>query len=885
MTYYIELIASFTKNDFILDYEAVAKKGFTEDKRQFEQAWQAQFRANKDQTLFYFGFLSNLDFLSPTMAFLHQISAGFLQKIATQPDLEFSRENVDLDLSTDEIEEIRKIIPFGNGMAHVNDSWIIGIWERLAHVYQEAIKAYPGTVAAFLTEHHAGINVAGRIFFHLVENGEDERYPFAFLATYSTKPEDGKKAVHTPLKNALREYQNQPEKLIQLLSTVSRVADASGFISDLMESGELFSPLKLTARDATVFLTEIPLYEEAGIMCRIPNWWRKKTNQLRINLTVGEKEPAKVGMDAILSFKPNLLFGDMTISKAEIQGLLAETQGLALIKGKWVEINHDQLQAALEALSKAEVLADQQELTLAQAMRLELGSEELLGIPTTGVEVHVSTGDWLRHVKETMANPQTLRGQQPELSFHGELRPYQQTGYDWLKYMVDLRLGACLADDMGLGKTIQIIALLEHLRSHQGDRVLLILPASLIGNWEKEIKKFAPEMPVCVLHGMAAAKDPGAFLAEPVFLTITTYGMAVRVSELGEIRWDLIILDEAQAIKNPGTKRTKTIKALKAKTRIAMTGTPIENHLSDLWSLFDFLDGGLLGSAKEFTGFTKGLKKDPTGYTKLRNLVNPFILRRLKTDAAIISDLPDKIEIKEYPVLSKKQMVLYQNLVKELAKKLKETDGIARKGLVLASIIKLKQICNHPDQYLGQDLYKRDHSGKFEMLESICETIYEKRERVLVFTQFKEMTEPLSRFLEELFHRPGLVLHGGTPVAKRTELVEAFNGEAYIPFMVLSLKAGGVGLNLTGANNVIHFDRWWNPAVENQATDRAFRIGQTKDVMVHKFITAGTIEEKIDAMIEEKNQLAGDIIQASGEGWITELDNEQLLKLLSLGGV
>ena len=885
MTDYIELIASFTTDDFILDYEAVVKKGFTEDKRQFEQAWQAQFRANKDQTLFYFGFLSNLDFLSPTMAFLHQISAGFIQKIAKQPDLEFSRENVDLSLTPDEIEEMRRITPFGNGMAHVNEGWILGIWERLIHVYQEAIKFYPGTVAAFLTEHHAGINVAGRIFFHLVENSEDEQYPFAFLATYATKPDDGKKAVHTPLKNALREYQNQPEKLIQLLSTVSRVADVSGFISDLMESGELFSPLKLTARDATVFLTEIPLYEEAGIMCRIPNWWRKKTNQLRLNLTVGEKEPAKVGMDAILSFKPNLLFGDSAISKAEIQKLLAETQGLALIKGKWVEINHDQLQAALEALSKAEALADQQELTLAQAMRLELGSEELLGIPTTGMAIHVSTGDWLRQVKETMANPQMLKGFKPEPSFHGELRPYQQTGYDWLKYMVDLGLGACLADDMGLGKTVQIIALLEHLRSHQGDRVLLILPASLIGNWEKEIAKFAPEMPICVLHGLAAAKDPETFLANPVFLTITTYGMAVRVQALSEIRWDLIILDEAQAIKNPGTKRTKTIKALKAKTRIAMTGTPIENHLSDLWSLFDFLDGGLLGNAKEFTRFTKGLKKDPTGYTKLRNLVNPFILRRLKTDAAIISDLPDKIEIKEYPVLSKKQMVLYQNLVADLAKKLKETEGIARKGLVLSSLIKLKQICNHPDQYLGQDLYKRDHSGKFEMLESICETIYEKRERVLVFTQFKELAEPLAQFLEELFQRPGLVLHGGTPVAKRTELVEAFNGEAYIPFMVLSLKAGGVGLNLTGANNVIHFDRWWNPAVENQATDRAFRIGQTKDVMVHKFITTGTIEEKIDAMIEEKSQLAGDIIQASGEGWITELDNEQLLDLLKLGGI
>ena len=884
MTDYLELIASFTKDDFILDYEAVAKKGFSEDKRQFEQAWQTRFRANKDRALFYFGFLSQQDFLSPTMAFLQQLSQAFVQKIAQQPDMEFSREKIDLSLSPDEIDEIRKIIPFGNGMAHVNERWLIGIWERLGVVYAEAIKAYPGTVAAFLTEHHAGISMAGRIFFHLVENSGDDRYPFAFLATYASKPEDSQKAVHTPLKNALREYQNDPDKLLELLATVSRVADVSGFVSDLMESGELFSPLRLTAADATVFLSEIPLYEGAGIMCRIPNWWRKKTNQLSLNLTVGEKAPATVGIEAILSFTPNLVFGDSTLSKKEIQELLAQTEGLALIKGKWVEIKHDQLKAALEALTKAEALAAQEDLTLAQAMRLELKPEQLLGTANAAMTVTVSTGDWLRQLKETMANPHRLTEQAPEPSFHGVLRPYQQTGFDWLKYMVKLRLGACLADDMGLGKTIQIIALLEHLRQQQRGPMLLILPASLIGNWEKEINKFAPEMPVSVLHGSTASKDPEAFLAESTFLTITTYGMAVRTLALAEIDWDLIILDEAQAIKNPGTKRTKTIKALKAKTRIAMTGTPIENRLSDLWSLFDFLDGGLLGNAKEFTGFTKGLTADPSGYAKLRNLINPFMLRRLKTDAAIISDLPDKIEIKEYPILSKKQTVLYQNLVIEVEKKLKDIDGIARKGLVLASLIKLKQICNHPDQYLGQDLYKREHSGKFEMLENICQTIYEKRERVLVFTQFKEMTEPLSQFLEALFHRPGLVLHGGTPVAQRTAMVDVFNGPDYVPYMVLSLKAGGVGLNLTGANNVIHFDRWWNPAVENQATDRAFRIGQTRDVMVHKFITSGTIEEKIDTMIEEKSQLADDLIQASGEAWITELNDDQLLGLLKLGG-
>ena len=313
-----------------------------------------------------------------------------------------------------------------------------------------------------------------------------------------------------------------------------------------------------------------------------------------------------------------------------------------------------------------------------------------------------------------------------------------------------------------------------------------------------------------------------------------------------------------------------------------MTGTPVENRLTDLWSIFDFLNQGLLGSGKEFTDFTKGLKDNPDGYAKLREAVNPFILRRLKTDKSIISDLPDKVEVRAFTTLTKKQVVLYQKFVEGLEEKLFRSEGIERKGLILASLLRLKQICNHPDHYLGQSAYEEGQSGKFLQLREICETIYEKRERVLVFTQFREIIEPLSDFLETVFERRGLTLHGGTQVNKRQELVERFCGREYVPYMVLSLKAGGVGLNLAAANHVIHFDRWWNPAVENQATDRAFRIGQTKNVMVHKFITSGTIEEKIDAMIEEKQKLSGDIVAASGESWITEMSNDQLMDLFRL---
>ena len=461
---------------------------------------------------------------------------------------------------------------------------------------------------------------------------------------------------------------------------------------------------------------------------------------------------------------------------------------------------------------------------------------------------------------------------------------YQERGVSWLHLMKTLGLGACLADDMGLGKTIQIIALLNYNRMQRKEKALLVVPASLIGNWMSELEKFAPSLRYYVCHPSENKEiEENEALAEGVQLVITTYGMLAKYEWLQQQRWDSLILDEAQAIKNPGTKQTKLVKHMNADFRIAMTGTPIENRLGDLWSLFDFLNKGLLGTAKEFTQFTRRLRESTEGYSRLRQVVSPFILRRLKTDRTIITDLPDKIEMKSYAALTKKQVVLYNKLVKELQEKLESAEeGIQRKGLVLAALMKFKQICNHPDQYLGQMVYGEQDSGKFARLREICETIYEKRERVLIFTQFKEITESLRGFLETIFQHKGLVLHGETQVSKRKELVEAFQGKEYVPFMVLSIKAGGVGLNLTAANHVIHFDRWWNPAVENQATDRAFRIGQQKNVIVHKFITQGTVEEKIDQIIADKTRLSGEIVPDIQEGWITEMDNGQLMDLMRL---
>ena len=450
--------------------------------------------------------------------------------------------------------------------------------------------------------------------------------------------------------------------------------------------------------------------------------------------------------------------------------------------------------------------------------------------------------------------------------------------------MKQLRLGACLADDMGLGKTVQVIALLDAVRQQKAEKTLLVLPASLIGNWKQELDRFAPALRYRVLHP-SEQSEPVRSEADldGCDLLLTTYGMVSRTDWLKDVHWDNLVLDEAQAIKNPATRQTRAVKKLSADWRAVLTGTPIENRLADLWSIFDFLNAGLLGTSREFGTFTQRLQTENAGYGRLRQMLSPLILRRLKTDRAVIDDLPEKIEMKTFAGLSKKQAVLYQQKVSALREALEQpVTQMERRGLILASIVTFKQICNHPDQYTGQTGFDEKESGKFARLREICETIYEKRERVLVFTQFRELTEPLAAYLEQIFGHRGLVLHGGTPVARRRQLVADFQGQDYIPFMVLSVKAGGVGLNLTAANHVIHFDRWWNPAVENQATDRAFRIGQKKNVLVHKLITTGTIEEKIDRLIEDKTSLARDIIPEKQETWITEMNNQQLMQLFSL---
>jgi non-specific serine/threonine protein kinase len=857
-----EITAIFTEDSFTLDRSSARGENYF-----FDQATLDEFARDKYKAMYDLGFAAKNGKFSPTLAYLQYISREFSDALARDSDIEITRTFSRLTEGTK--LEILRAAPYGIGIEFVNGRWIEGVWKRLGEIFDREIEGHSGAVSDYLRGKNSSMNVVGRVFFHLVENKRDES-PFAFLSTYSTGSRE--KVNHLPLKNALMEYKEDRDKLLALLATVSRAVERSELISELVESGELFSPLKFDADEAYTFLKEVPIYEECGVICRIPDWWRKK-GRVRVSVAVGNTAPSVVGMEALIAFNPEIYLGDLQMSKEEIEALLLQTSGLSFIKGKWVEVDHDKLKAALEAFDRA---ASMGSVTFAEAMRMQLSAGEEIKAGD-GASVEMTNGEWLESLRGRLLDPAKMGDLSAGKDFRAALRSYQQAGLNWLGQMKALGFGSLLADDMGLGKTVQILALLEYIRKNGGAKTLLVIPASLLFNWRSEADKFAPMLKYSVVH--SGSKE---FDIDEADLFITTYGMASRLETLKEREWDLIVLDEAQAIKNSGTKQTKALKALKASNKIAMTGTPIENRLSDLWSIFDFLNKGLLGSAKEFDKFAKGLKDDIKGYSRLRDIVSPFILRRLKTDKSVISDLPDKIEVKAFTELTKKQVVLYGALVKDIEAALGGASGIARKGLVLSSIVKFKQICNHPDQYLGQSSFDASHSGKFEKLAEICETIAEKRERALVFTQFKEMTVPIADYLETVFGRKGLVLHGGVQVKKRGELVERFNGEEYVPFMVLSLKAGGAGLNLTAANHVIHFDRWWNPAVENQATDRAFRIGQKKNVVVHKFITMGTIEEKINKMLEEKQKMVSDVMASSGKTWITEMNDEELMRLFSL---
>ncbi len=786
------------------------------------------------------------------------------------------------------------------GLEYLTADLLRRLWGELRNHVAACAAASGDGPAGFLHAVNPLWHLLGRVTFHLAENKRDAARPFAFLATFTHRLSSHSRLQHLPLAEALKKYAStrDQQKLDTLLEPVRRAAEASDLARELLETKSLFSPQAWSIRQAHRFLTEAPRIEAAGVVVRVPDWWSaRKPPRPQVDIRIGGRPASSLAIDELLDFEVALSLDGERLTESECREILSATEGLMLLKGRWVEVDQEQLAEALGHWKELE-RQHAEGIDFVQGMRLLAG----VRLQDDSADEHVAkwsrveAGDWLRETLSRLRDGSAENTCQPGHDLSATLRPYQQEGVRWLWFMTEMRLGACLADDMGLGKTIQVIDLLLERkrlarRKAEGPGLLLVVPASLMGNWRQELARFAPQLRAFFAHRAECGPEELAKVAERpreqlanFDLVVTTYGLVRRFEWLTSVRWPLVALDEAQAIKNPASIQARSVKRLPSEARIVLTGTPVENHLGDLWSLFDFCCPGLLGTAGEFRKFVKRLNRqqDSQAFGGLRRLVRPYILRRLKTDPGIVPDLPEKTEMRTECGLSKKQAVLYGRLVSELAERLRQAEGIARRGLVLATLMHLKQICNHPAQYLGTGSYEPKDSGKFERLRLLCEPIVERQERMLVFTQFQTLTQPLADFLATVFDCPGLVLHGGTPVRKRTELVAQFQEASGPPFLVVSLKAGGSGLNLTAASHVVHFDRWWNPAVENQATDRAFRIGQKRNVLVHKFVCRGTVEERIDSLIQSKQDVADQLFKRDGETMLTEMNDSELLKFVAL---
>ncbi|MEM7769990.1 MAG: DEAD/DEAH box helicase [Cyanobacteria bacterium P01_A01_bin.37] len=648
---------------------------------------------------------------------------------------------------------------------------------------------------------------------------------------------------------------------------------------------------------AFTFLKESAwVLENAGYKVIVPAWWTPKGRQrakVRLkargkSLGGNDKSKSYFSFENLVEYQYELAIGNNNVTEQEWNQLVNAKTPLVQFRGQWMELDQDKMQQMLEFWKTQQ--QENPELSLLDFMKLTAGSED------DALEVECDRQDALADMLAKLSNKQQFQPVDDPATFQGTLREYQKRGVSWLQYLEELGLNGCLADDMGLGKTVQVIARLVQERElaqqqHNNNLppTLLIAPTSVVGNWFHEIHKFAPHITATVHHGSDRAKDSKPFKQACLKhdIIITSFALARKDAKLfNSIQWHRIVLDEAQNIKNPKAALTKSILKLSAPHRLALTGTPIENRLLDLWSIFNFLNPGYLGTQTQFRrSFELPIQKnnDRRQSTTLRKLVEPFILRRVKTDQSIIKDLPDKVEQKLFCNLTKEQASLYEAVVKDVEEKLQAVEGIQRKGLILSTLTKLKQVCNHPRQFLQDDSdFTPERSHKLTRLTEMVEEAMDKGESLLVFTQFTELGAALEKYLRQTCHYNAYYLHGGTSRKKRETMITEFQDpETYPSVFVLSLKAGGVGITLTKANHVFHFDRWWNPSVEDQATDRAFRIGQKKNVFVHKFVAIGTLEERIDQMIEDKKKLAGSIV-GSDESWLTELDNDAFRQLISL---
>ena len=785
----------------------------------------------------------------------------------------------------------------------VHDSWLHALRSKDGVVAGDADDLLQ--LAAQVREWRRPIAVSAsspfRLCFRLEEpedaagtNGADDKISDdAWYVRYLLQPHDDPSLL-IPVEEAWKTRGRKTSVLKRNGSNVrefllSSLGQASGICASIATSLEDARPAgyPLDAAKAHEFLTEEAIaLEQAGYGVMLPAWWTRKGTKVRLAVQAKVKSPKMQGgsglsLETIAQFDWQVALGDQKLTLRELEALARMKAPLVRVRGQWVEMSAQEIQAAIDFWKKKGT----EEATVRDIIQMALGAGEApQGFDFNGVE---ATG-WIGKLLKQLDGYAEFKELASPKGFSGTLRPYQVRGYSWLSFLRRWGLGACLADDMGLGKTIQTLALIQRdWRANGKMPVLLVCPTSVVNNWEKEAARFTPRLPVLVHHG-PDRKRGAAFKKEARkhAIVVSSYGLVHRDAKFfKDVPWSGVVLDEAQNIKNPETKQARAARSLEADYRIALTGTPVENNVGDLWSIMEFLNPGFLGTQNEFKrNFFVPIQaeRDPSAAERLKRVTGPFILRRLKTDRSIISDLPEKLETKVFCPLTKEQASLYASVLKETEEALESAEGIQRRGLILATLSKLKQVCNHPAQFLGDNSGIADRSGKLTRLTEMLEEVIETGDRALVFSQFAEMGDLIHRQVQQTFGREALFLHGGVPKRRRDRMVERFQDDGGgPPIFILSLKAGGTGLNLTSANHVFHFDRWWNPAVEDQATDRVFRIGQTRNVQVHKFICAGTLEEKIDEMIERKKEVAEKVVGA-GEGWLTELSNDDLKDVLAL---
>ncbi len=736
------------------------------------------FRGEAGDGLFHLAASEVATLLPPVLAFWRDFGHLFMERLCALPDLDDRRGALHVPAPADELSARAASAPPMAGGEYLTPAVLEAQWRLLEAAASRDRSAWKGDAASWLRSRNAVWNLVGRVWFHLAERKGDSERPFAFLATYTARLSGADRVKHLPLARALQEYAGarEKERLLSLLAPLHRAAERSPLVATLLESGEVFHPVAFTVREAHDFLREIPAFEECGLVVRVPDWWNpRRRNAATVSVTIGQGVPKGIGLDALLDFTVEPVLDGETLSPGEWEKLLEGADGLTFLRGKWVEVDRERLKEVLgrwrhlkAAMKDGIPFADAMRLLAGVAMpsaRGAAGGDETDGEGGTSALPRVEAGRWLEQALEGLRAPRGEALPDPGAGLSATLRPYQETGVRWLHALGRLGLGACLADDMGLGKTVQVIALLlARKRGGEAGPHLLVVPASLVANWQAELVRFAPGLTVYVAHQSVTPRDELVALKaarlpkRDVF--VTTYGSLLRLPWIREVAWSTVCLDEAQAVKNPGTRQTKAVKALKGRSRLALTGTPVENRLSDLWSIFDFLSPGLLGSAEQFSKLAKRLaSQTPPDYAPLRNLVRPYVLRRLKTDRSVIDDLPEKTEMKAYCPLTKGQAALYQKTVDELRRILETVDGMQRRGAVLAFLMRLKQVCNHPSQGTGDGRWHPAESGKFGRLASLCEEIAARQEKALVFTQFREATEPLAGFLAGLFGRENC---GGT---------------------------------------------------------------------------------------------------------------------------